>query len=122
MVIATYPSNPIKLDVIWSQLECFAGAFDKIIISAPNESKETIIKFLQDVNDTMPLIRSRLEAQFHVNDRYDAGLWCDALIEGNVMKPIGAVNGDKFKQKISHMTDVIHNMTGFSSLMIALWL
>ena len=28
MVIAVYPNSPFKYDVIWSQLKCFAGAFD----------------------------------------------------------------------------------------------
>lgn len=99
MIIATYPDSPLKFDVIWSQLECFTGEFDRIIISAPNEFKENVTEFLQEVNRSMPSMSSRLEAQFHVNDRYDTGLWCDALVEGNVLKPRSARKNKQGKIK-----------------------
>ena len=57
-------------------------------IEETHEFKENVTEFLQEVNETMPSISSRLEAQFHVNDRYDTGLWCDALVEGNVLTAI----------------------------------
>jgi hypothetical protein len=79
MIIAVYPSISIKYDVIWTQLECFAASFDQIIISAPTQFKENITQFVQEVNNLMPVVGKRIEAQFYTNDRYDAGLWCDAL-------------------------------------------
>ena len=27
----------------------------------------------------MPIVGKRIESQFYTNDRYDSGLWCDAL-------------------------------------------
>ena len=95
MVIAVYPNSPIKYDVIWSQLECFAGAFDQIIISAPIEFRDNVTQFVREVNNTMPELDSRIDAEFYVNDRYDAGLWCDALLKGNALKKIAAENNQE---------------------------
>ena len=79
MIIAAFPDIPMKYDVIWSQLECFAHSFDQIIISAPTEFKENVTQFVEEVNNLMPIVGTRIKAQFYTNDRYDAGLWCDAL-------------------------------------------
>lgn len=88
MIIATYPSNDIKIAAIWSQLECFAGDFDKIIISAPQAFESIVTRLLEEVTARMPDVARRLEAQYYVNDRYDAGLWCDALIQGRNLLPL----------------------------------
>ena len=93
MVMAIYPDSPFKYDVIWSQLECFAGAFDRVVISAPIEFRENVTRFVQEVNYEMPEFDSRLDAEFYVNDKYDAGLWCDALIKGNALKKVAAKKG-----------------------------
>jgi len=93
MVIAVYPNSPFKYDVIWSQLECFAGAFDRIIISAPREFTEKVTQFVKEVKHALPELDSRLDAEFYVNNRYDFGLWCDALIKGNALKKVAAKNG-----------------------------
>jgi len=85
MVIAVYPSSGLKFSAIWSQLECLAGDIDQIIISAPTQFRENVTKFIMEVNTTIPAIGKRLKAQFYLNDRYDAGLWCDVLIKGNVL-------------------------------------
>jgi len=60
--------------------------------------------FLEEVKRDMPQIGSKIEVQNHLNDRYDAGLWCDALtIEGNathkrssVLRPLLLSEYDQF--------------------------
>jgi hypothetical protein len=86
MIIATYPSIPMKYDVIWSQLECFASSFDQIIISAPTQFKKNVTQFVEEVNNLMPIVGARIKAQFYTNDRYDSGLWCDALKTGGYVQ------------------------------------
>jgi hypothetical protein len=82
MVIATYPDKIGSTSAMWTQLECFASKLDRIIIAGPNTDQhmETINKFVEEVKMKMPDIGNKLEAQFFVNDRYDTGLWCDALM------------------------------------------
>ena len=85
MIIAT-KSNGKKLifNSIWSQLECFTEKVDKIIISSAKDNfQDEMSAFVEEVKETMPQIGSKIEVQNHWNDRYDAGLWCDALTEGN---------------------------------------
>jgi len=55
-------------------------------------------QFVQEVNNAMPEFDSRLHAEFYVNDRYVAGLWCDALIKGNALKKVTGnnVQADKY--------------------------
>jgi len=47
IIIATYPSNNLRLAAIWSQLECFKENVDKIIIVAPTFDylKASILNF-----------------------------------------------------------------------------
>ena len=75
MIIAAFPNTNLKLSSIWSQLQCLTGDIDEIIIAADPQFRE----------DVMPAIGVKLKAQFFLNDRYDAGLWCDTLIKGNVI-------------------------------------
>ena len=85
MVIAAVPTSDIKFAAIWSQLECFAGDFDTIIISAPKKNFKEVQQFIKEVKDRMPAVGSRLFALYFKNLKYDTGLWCDALIEGNIL-------------------------------------
>ena len=84
MIIATKPYSKLKFYSIWSQLECFTENVDKIIISnAKDTFEDELSAFVEEVKQAMPQIGSKIEVQNHWNDRYDAGLWCDALTEGN---------------------------------------
>ena len=84
MIIATVPNNEVKFASLWSQLECLGGTIDKIIISsAKNKFEDELSAFVKEVKEKMPTIGAKIEVQAQWNDRYDAGLWCDALTEGN---------------------------------------
>ena len=84
MIIATVPNNEVKFASLWSQLECLGGTIDKIIISsAKNKFEEELSAFVKEVKERMSTIGAKIEVQAQWNDRYDAGLWCDALTEGN---------------------------------------
>jgi hypothetical protein len=83
MIIATKPTSELKFASIWSHLECFTEKIDKIIISnAKDNFEDDLSAFVDKVKERMPEIGSKIEVQNHINDRYDAGLWCDALTEG----------------------------------------
>eukprot|EP00979_Chaetoceros_neogracilis_P017129 scaffold10179_cov270-Chaetoceros_neogracile.AAC.13 len=86
MIIAVYPNTDIRQAATWSQLECFAEEFEHIIISAPIQLKDNVTRFIKEVKESMPAIGSRLEGQFYANDRYDTGLWCDALLKGKTLE------------------------------------
>jgi len=81
MIIAAYPKTEVRLLAIWSQLECFAVEYDNIIISAPDEdwSRDALQNFTFQVMVHLPDVYKMLDVQYYVNDRYDAGLWCDSL-------------------------------------------
>ena len=87
MIIAAYPTDDIKLTAIWSQLECFVNKeIDKIIIAAPIGFEQQIGKFVEQVKLKLPDVGLRLEAQYHTNDRYNYGLWCDTLTKRDILK------------------------------------
>lgn len=79
LIIASFFDNHLKNVAIWSQLECLGSRFQKIIISAPNEQKNNVTDLLSEVERIMPKTFLKISTSFHVNDRYDAGLWCDGL-------------------------------------------
>lgn len=79
LIIAAFFDSNVKNIAIWSQLECFGKNFQKIVIAAPIEHKHNVTDILTNVKQEMPDIYSRIKTSFHINDRYDAGLWCDSL-------------------------------------------
>ena len=87
MIIATYPSSGLRLTAIWSQLACFTESVDRIILSAPDEewSHRALTSFVHRMKHALPpAILRKINLRFFTNDRYDAGLWCDALQEENI--------------------------------------
>jgi len=83
-IIASVPDNKERLLALWSQLECFYAndRYDEIIVSAPAWAKEenVIEPFLRNAVSRIPHLNSTsVILQYHLNDRYDVGLWCDAL-------------------------------------------
>lgn len=83
-IIASVPDNKDRLLALWSQLECFYAndKYNEIIVSAPAWAKEENIiePFIRNAVSRIPHLNSTsVILQYHFNDRYDVGLWCDAL-------------------------------------------
>lgn len=80
MIIAVYPANQRRYAAIWSQLKCFSNGFDKIVISSPHQFLEDMNEFVHVAKSSIPELKDKIiETRFFNNDRYDFGLWCDAL-------------------------------------------
>lgn len=82
LVIAAVPKDARHISTLWTELECFTPNIDKVILSAPHDKREIIEKILVAARTFVPHFSNgavQLEAQYYVNDRYDVGLWCDAL-------------------------------------------
>ena len=76
LIIASVPYDERHAAAIWSQLECLTIGIDKVVISAPMWSKPVVEAILSAAREALAL---DIEAAYFVNDRYDVGLWCDAL-------------------------------------------
>ena len=86
MIISTRPASYLRLQAIWSQLECFTSNVDRIILSVPDEEwcHRTMNNFTSQVKSNLgSSIHDKITVQYYKNDRYDSGLWCDALEEEN---------------------------------------
>ena len=80
MIIATYPSTEVRLNAIYSHLNCLSAGIDRIIVSAPDWSYDVMNNFSMHIQSRLSHeIYKKITFQFYINDRYDAGLWCDAL-------------------------------------------
>ena len=87
-IIAVVPDSKERLQALWSQLECFYDQhkFQGIVVAAPNWAKEENIlaPFLQKAMENIPHLKGvDLAINYHNNDRYDIGLWCDSLNGNN---------------------------------------
>ena len=91
LIIAISPTtDALRFAATWSILECFAADFDKIVISSSNvlHRNQTasvpacpfVTYFLRKVREAMPDVGSKIEDRYFFNNRYDAGLWCDAMV------------------------------------------
>jgi hypothetical protein len=54
------------------------GGFDKILLAVPDWSKDLVEFMVDQAKEKLSL---NVHARYFVNDRYDVGLWCDALDE-----------------------------------------
>jgi hypothetical protein len=101
LVVAAVPRDERHVHTLWSQLECYTTTVDHVVVSAPYWSKK-ITKNITDLARTsIPHFASgqvTLEAQFYVNDRYDVGLWCDALetVNKDDFDEFGIINDSVF--------------------------
>ncbi|KAL3756082.1 hypothetical protein ACHAWU_009384 [Discostella pseudostelligera] len=66
---------------LWTQLECLTDGIDRVLISAPDTSwsREIIAQVIYRFTQLSNTSSFTLEAVFNLNNRYDAGLWCDGL-------------------------------------------
>ena len=76
LIIATVPKDARHVAALWSELECFTADIDKIVLSAPDWSKSVMDPLVAQARSILQL---NVEALYFTNDRYDVGLWCDAL-------------------------------------------
>ena len=99
MIIAAIPLSERHIVALWSELECFVTTTEDsnsvtttgdgkttnvnhVVISSTYWAKPIIEHVLKEVRLRIPLFVSKqvtIEAQYYVNNRYDVGLWCDAL-------------------------------------------
>lgn len=80
LIIAVYPISWTRLSTLWSQLECFTSKIDAIVVAAPDWSRDILDPVLQKAKQSIPILREKMiTARYFVNDRYDVGLWCDAV-------------------------------------------
>jgi hypothetical protein len=82
LIISAAPRTKKHLIALWSSLECFTLDVDHVVVSAPTWSKPILERFLSKVMTSIPRFSSgevSLDGLVSKNDRYDVGLWCDAL-------------------------------------------
>mmetsp|Transcript_22023 Transcript_22023/g.61284 ORF Transcript_22023/g.61284 Transcript_22023/m.61284 type:complete len:333 (+) Transcript_22023:808-1806(+) len=85
-------------------MECFTEGIDHIVLAAPLWSKGVIKPIVEKVRAVIPRIQSgqvSLETSYFVNDRYDAGLWCDAIanLKIDAFDQFGLVNDSVFAMR-----------------------
>lgn len=84
-ILASVPWDKRHVISLWTELECFTKDVNTIVISAPEWASDIIGTVVNEARTRIPHLSNAttgtttIEAQFFVNDRYDAGLWCDAL-------------------------------------------
>lgn len=84
LIIATVPRDKDHARALWSHLECLTERIDRVLVAAPDVdwSRNIVEAIVQDfmlaaaINQrSVPII----ETAYFDNNRYDVGLWCDAL-------------------------------------------
>lgn len=80
LLIAAVPKDEIHVTALWSELECLTMHMDQIIIAAPNVdwSKQILDRILLKAKSAIP-DAPPIDVYYFDNNRYDSGLWCDAL-------------------------------------------
>jgi hypothetical protein len=76
LILAAVPRSYRHTVALWSELECLASRYDSIIVSSPDWSRPMMEEILKQARESLGL---KLESKYYINDRYDVGLWCDAI-------------------------------------------
>mmetsp|Transcript_17175 Transcript_17175/g.29914 ORF Transcript_17175/g.29914 Transcript_17175/m.29914 type:complete len:372 (+) Transcript_17175:43-1158(+) len=82
LIISVAPRTTKHVVALWSELECFTLDVDYVVLSGPTWSETILNQVLSLAKSSIPRFSSGkvgLEGRVFVNDRYDVGLWCDAL-------------------------------------------
>lgn len=101
LVIASVPIDKRHVVALWSQLECFTADVDVVVLTAPKWSKKIIAKIVAMAKKNIPRFANgevKLEVKRFLHNRYDVGLWCDALHSINVddFDEFGIINDSVF--------------------------
>ncbi len=107
LVIAAAPRSFKHIVSLWGSLECFANQADHVSIAAPLWSQPILERFIDEAVQKIPLFSSKvtsIEAVVTVNDRYDVGLWCDALgrLENTEFDEVSLLNDSIFALRKSN--------------------
>eukprot|EP00532_Pseudo-nitzschia_australis_P011354 CAMPEP_0168230216 /NCGR_PEP_ID=MMETSP0140_2-20121125/15805_1 /TAXON_ID=44445 /ORGANISM="Pseudo-nitzschia australis, Strain 10249 10 AB" /LENGTH=478 /DNA_ID=CAMNT_0008162309 /DNA_START=21 /DNA_END=1458 /DNA_ORIENTATION=- len=131
LVIASVPLDKDHSIALWSQLECFAGSFDHVVISTAYWSKTVVARIVEEARLTIPHFQSNnsnsnnnsnnnarvvtIEFVTYDNKKYDAGLWCDALMGiRHRYEQFALVNDSIFALKQYHnITDALGTINKF---------
>ena len=81
LIIATVPYSADHAMALWTHLECVTDGIDTVLISAPDTdwSRKIVTAIIEQFTELSSNTGFHLEAAFYTNNRYDVGLWCDAL-------------------------------------------
>ena len=120
LIISVAPRRAKHVVALWSELECFTTDVDYVILSGPTWSQPILETVVEMAKTSIPRFSSsssstvQLKFQTSINDRYDVGLWCDAL---DWMES----NGDlQHMQQISLLNDSVFALREYSSILSAL--
>ncbi|KAG7366579.1 hypothetical protein IV203_029249 [Nitzschia inconspicua] len=111
LIIAAVPRSNRHSVALWSELECIATFYDEIIISSPEWSRSLIDEIVRQARQRLKI---NIEARYYVNDRYDVGLWCDALQE------VLDAKGMDLIKTITMLNDSVYAFRKFSGILDAL--
>ena len=84
LIVATVPYDRIHAKALWSHLECLTDKIDRVLLAAPDvEWSRRIVETIK-ANFMLQAATNRksvpiIEPLYFDNNRYDVGLWCDAL-------------------------------------------
>jgi hypothetical protein len=76
LILAAAPRSYRHTVALWSELECLTTRYDNIVISSPDWSRPMMEDIVKQARERLGL---NLESKYYINDRYDVGLWCDAI-------------------------------------------
>lgn len=101
LIISAVPHNLRHILALWSQLECFTVGINHIVLAAPAWSREIVSKIIELAKQSIPRIANEevsIQVEYFLNDRYDVGLWCDAIVSLNINEfdEFGLINDSVF--------------------------
>ena len=111
MVIAAVPKDEKHAVSLWMELECLTGGLDLVVLSVPNWS-HNITEHI--VSQARKELGHNMDIRYYVNDRYDLGLWCNALQD--ICRSFRGISSSVEYETIILLNDSIFAMPPFTGI------
>ncbi|KAG7357672.1 hypothetical protein IV203_002360 [Nitzschia inconspicua] len=113
LIIAAVPRSERHSVALWSELECIGVFYDEIIVSSPKWSRSLMDEIVRQARERLKM---NVQARYFVNDRYDVGLWCDAVQQ----EVLDAADGMDSIKTVTLLNDSVYAFRTFSGILDAL--
>ncbi|KAG7350181.1 hypothetical protein IV203_009541 [Nitzschia inconspicua] len=113
LIIAAVPRSERHSVALWSELECIGVFYDEIIVSSPKWSRSLMDEIVRQARERLKM---NVQARYYVNDRYDVGLWCDAVQQ----EVLDAADGMDSIKTVTLLNDSVYAFRTFSGILDAL--
>lgn len=102
LIIATTPRTSRNFVALWTLLECLTFGVDRVVLATSHTYYDSEIENI--ATEARQKLMLNIKVYYFINDRYDVGLWCDAISVLQIKGVVYLLNDSVFALRVfKHM-------------------